>query len=263
MTKMNWRLLGEGRMTEAIVWRGPRFGKRGAELAAEGAMAAGAGRKMARGEGKSKGREVKGKGDVKGEARTDAKRSGRQNALPGVAAEAALSFLKETKGVVTWSTKELAETLKIGRGEAEAVIALLEAQGYVQRASEGNGWMTTAPGESVSGGTAPRFARESVEQAVAALRERIKQANKDGKSAFRIAGAVAFGDFLRSERARVQAADVGIRLARRGAEESEMRSAADAKAERAFLRGLRGRAAMVQLRDYAEWMGRRVHRKLV
>jgi hypothetical protein len=50
---------------------------------------------------------------------------------PSIPAEAALSFLKDTKGTVTWSVRDLAGTLKISRRDAEQVIALLAAQGYV------------------------------------------------------------------------------------------------------------------------------------
>jgi len=48
------------------------------------------------------------------------------------------------------------------------VLQVLEAQGYVQRARGTGEWMTTPAGESVAGAKPPRFARESVEQAVAA-----------------------------------------------------------------------------------------------
>jgi len=64
--------------------------------------------------------------------------------------------------------------------------------------------MTTPAAESVSGAKPPRFTRESVEQAVESLRERIKQVNRDSKATFKITDAVAFGDFL-SDRPRVQA----------------------------------------------------------
>ena len=58
----------------------------------------------------------------------------------------------------------------------------------------------------MSGAKPPRFTRESVEQAVESLRERIGQVNKDQRATFRITDAVAFGDFLLSDRPRVQAA---------------------------------------------------------
>ena len=60
--------------------------------------------------------------------------------------------------------------------------------------------------------------------------------NKDAKAAFRITDAVAFGDFLLTDRTRVQAADVGIGLIRRG-EQQQMKlvGVATAEAERQFL----------------------------
>jgi hypothetical protein len=154
-------------------------------------------------------------------------------------------------------------TLKTGRREAEQAIALLAAQGYVQRASGTDDWMTTPAGESVSGAKSPRFTRENVERAVESLKERIKQVNKDAKAAFRITDAVAFGDFLLTDRTRVQAADVGIGLIRRGETANEARSASTAEAERQFLRQVRGRTALLHTRPYAGWMSARSHRNLL
>ena len=182
---------------------------------------------------------------------------------PSIPAEAALSFLKDTKGTLTWSARDLADTLKISHGAAEQVIALLAAQGYVQPASGADEWMTTPAGESVSGAKPPRFTRESVEQAVESLKERIKQVNKDSKAAFRITNAVAFGDFLLSDRTRVQAAEVGIGLTPRGEAANEGRSASAARLERQFLRPVRGKTALVHTRPYADWMSKRSHLNLM
>lgn len=180
-----------------------------------------------------------------------------------IPAEAALSFLKDTKGALTWSADDLARSLNIGRREAQQVVPFLEAQGYAQRTKRKDEWMTTPAGESVSGAKEPRFTRESVQQAVAALEERIKRSNQDRKSIFRITQAVAFGDFLLKERPRVQAADVGIGLVKRGEPTAELHSAADAKTERAFLRELRGRTALLSVKPYQEWMRKRSHLDLL
>jgi hypothetical protein len=205
----------------------------------------------------------------------------RPNALPSIPAEAAFSFLKDTKGALTWSARDLADTLKIDRPEAEQILAFLQAQGYVQPARRGevaqqrqpsrgtNDWITTPAGETVSGTKPPRFTRESVEQALAALQNRIKQSNKDSQAPFRIADAIAFGDFLLPDRARVQSAEVGIRLKRpddlrrRSDSATEPRSASDAQAERKFLRDLRAKSALLNLRPYADWMRHRTHRDLL
>jgi hypothetical protein len=167
-----------------------------------------------------------------------------RSTLPSLSAKAALSFLKDTKGTLTWSARDLADTLKINRREAEQVLAFLQAQGYVQPAHQkgsrgADQWITSPAGETVSGAKPPRFTREGVEEALSALKGRIKQNNKDPQGPFRVTEAVAFGDFLLPKRARIQSADVGIRLARRGASSSEPRSASDAQAERKFLRDLR------------------------
>jgi hypothetical protein len=180
-----------------------------------------------------------------------------------IPAEAALSFLKDTKGAVTWTVLELANTLKINRTDADRVIALLQAQGYVQPAHANDEWITTPSGETVSGAKPPCFDRESVEGALGLLQERIKEANRDPKGAFKIIGAVAFGDFLLKNRARVQAADVGVQLSRRGDSGSDLHSASGAREELSFLRQLRGRAALLVLRLYADWMKNRSNLNLL
>jgi len=189
--------------------------------------------------------------------------------LPTIPADAALSFLKDTKGALTWTTRDLADTLKIDRREAEQALAFLQAQGYVQPRGTKGQWTTTPAGETVSGAKPPRFTPESVQQALTALKDRIRDNNKNRQAPFRITDAVAFGDFLLPDRARVQSADVGIRLARR--EDSQRRnistiqprSASDAKAERNFLRELRAKSTHVTLRPYADWMRRRSHVELL
>jgi hypothetical protein len=164
--------------------------------------------------------------------------------------------------MVTWFIRDLADSLRISRPDAQQVIPFLEAQGYVQRAKEKGEWITTPAGESVSGAKTPRFTRESVEQAVSTLKDRIKSSNADRKLPLRITNAVAFGDFLLKDRPRVQAADVGIALAKRGDTEGDLRSASDARAEQAFLRELRGKTALLHIRPYADWMKQRSHLEL-
>jgi len=83
-----------------------------------------------------------------------------------------LRFLKNTKAALSWSVADLSDVLKIGRAEAEQVVALLVAQGYVAKA-ESDEWMTTGAGEGVSGAKTPRFSRESVKQAIVEWKGRI------------------------------------------------------------------------------------------
>src|SRR5262249_48950134 len=109
---------------------------------------------------------------------------------------------------------------------------------------------------------APRFGRDRVEEALRLLKDRITDVNKDKNSAYKIADAVAFGDFLLQDRAKVQSADVGLRLLPRG-EVSELRSASDARAEAKFLKDLRGKMHVLNLRPYADWMSKRLHTKLL
>ena len=180
-----------------------------------------------------------------------------------IPAEAALSFLKDTKGALTWSGRDLSSILNISRRDAQQVIALLDAQGYAKRASSPDEWLTTPAGESVSGAKPPRFSRESVLEAAKSLTERIKQTNSDPKALFKITNAVAFGDFFLTDRSRVQAAEVGVAFTRRDPALRELRSATEGRAKRQFLTQLRGRTALLRLRPYAEWMSKRTHLKLL
>jgi hypothetical protein len=182
--------------------------------------------------------------------------------MPSVAVAAVMSFLKDTRGLDTWTTRELAQTLGISAAEAAKVITLMEMQGYVKSAEGGRQWFTTAAGQTVSGSKLPHYTNERVETALAGLKERIAAARKDFKSPYKITAAVAFGDFL-GDQPRVQAADVGIELARRKADAGENTSATESKARLAFLKQLRGKNAALNVLPYQEWMSKRSHQKLL
>ncbi len=171
-----------------------------------------------------------------------------------------LSFLKQTHG--PWTERELAKTLNINASDAKQVIAAMQLQGYVEPISRTQKWRTTDQGRTIAGTKSPRFTREAVEQALSALRERIRANNDDATSPYTVSEAVAFGDFL-SDEPRVQAADVGIRLTPRKIDSGASETAVEHKAEKAFLKQLRGRIATLQMQPYEEWMSHRSHRKLL
>jgi hypothetical protein len=180
-----------------------------------------------------------------------------------LAAAAVMSFLKETRGPLTWTVKELQKSLLITAAQARDVIAALELQGYIKRSDENaREWLTTLNGETVSGSKPPRFGRESVEKALASLVDRIKESNKDSNSPFKVDTAVAFGDFLLGH-AHAQAADVGIRLVARQAKRSESESTATAKQKRDFLKELRVRELRLNLVPFEAWMNGRSHQNLL
>ena len=170
---------------------------------------------------------------------------------------ATMSFLKETRGMLTWTVKNLQQSLLITAAQAHEAIAAFQIQGYIKPA-EGipNEWTTTLNGETVSGSKQPRFDRESVEASLALLKERIKSANTDTHAPYRVVRAVAFGDFL-SARARVQAADVGIELAPRASHNQER----ETKSE--FVKRLRARDLKLNLLPYESWMSGRAHREML
>jgi hypothetical protein len=179
--------------------------------------------------------------------------------IPSIPVAEVLSFIKETRGAVTWRAQEMLDALKIGRQDAEQVIAILQLQGYVKPASESQEWLTTLNGETVSDSKPPRFTPEKISEALSVLQKRIETTNRDRKSEFQVSDAVAFGDFLIG-RSRVQAADVGIRLVARKSQVGERNSVRE---EIAFLKQLRAKSALVHLHRYETWMSHRSHRRLM
>lgn len=170
------------------------------------------------------------------------------------------SFLKEMKGELSWTARDMSDSLKIGVADVKRALPLLELQGYVKPEGKSQ-WITTSSGEAVAGAKAPRFNREAIEKALTALQRQIRQVNQDTSSEFKVTKAVAFGDFLRGA-SRVQAPDIGIQAAQRGPAivRGPMKQH---RAMREFLTKLRGRRAVLNLIPYEEWMRTRSHRDLL
>jgi hypothetical protein len=180
---------------------------------------------------------------------------------PSIPAAEAFSFLRDTRGLSTWTSRDAAKSLNVSIADAKQVIAVLELQGYVKAAGRDE-WMATLAGEEVSGSKTPRLTPERVEEALTDLRSRIAQVNADKKAPYTITRAVAFGDFLNGG-TRVQAAEVGIELKRRAPDADNAESATEHKAQTAFLKQLRARGGSVRLRPYEEWMSDRTHRDVL
>jgi hypothetical protein len=155
----------------------------------------------------------------------------------------------------------LAKTLRVGLPKAKEAITVLQLQGYVEPAGSTGKWRVSEEGDIVSGAKPPRFTRKSVEDALAGVRERIKEVNRDGAARYRVTEAVAFGDFLR-DAARVQAADVGIRLVS-SSDSGSTASAKEHAAELEFLKKLRGRSSLLHVVPYEDWMSSRSHVRLL
>jgi|SRR5690242_12802368 DNA-binding transcriptional regulator YhcF (GntR family) len=181
------------------------------------------------------------------------------NSLP---AAALFSFLKETRGETSWTVSDFAKTLRLSKAAAKQALAILEMQGYVKPLGSKGEWITTPQGETVSNSKFPRYSRQAVERSLDSFADHLHRINQDSSAPYRVAEAVAFGDFLR-DRARVQAADIGIRLVLRNGAEGDLNSAGEQRRQRAFLTQLRGRTPVVNLVPYADWMNARTHRKLL
>jgi len=175
--------------------------------------------------------------------------------MPAVPLEAVMSFLKQTRGLLTWTVRDMSDVLKISAGESRQIGAILALQGYVKQCAEDGVWMTTINGEAVSDSKSPHFSLARVHKALADLQNRISSNNVDRKAEFRVVHAVAFGDFL-LERPVAQAADVGI-----GVVSSKDRKTS-VEVERAFLKRLRARNPVLHLEPYHSWMSARWHPRL-
>jgi predicted ArsR family transcriptional regulator len=178
-----------------------------------------------------------------------------------IPAAALFSFLKETRGMTSWTARDLARALKISPAAAKQALAILEMQGYVKPVGSTD-WTTTPAGEIVSGSKLPRYGRETVERSLESFADHLKRVNEDASADYKIADAVAFGDFL-SGRPRVQAADVGIRLEPRDPGAHDAKSAAEQDRQEAFMKQLRGGTPLVNFHPYAPWMSARTHRNLM
>jgi hypothetical protein len=178
---------------------------------------------------------------------------------PSIPLAAVLSFLKETRGALTWTTQDMIDSLKISTPEANQIIGILSMQGYAKAALDNQGWLTTPAGEDVSGSKLPRYKLGSVNETLTVFEKTIKSVNQDRNAKFHISDAVAYGDFLLG-RSMAQAADVGVRLvAGKGISEENISSRQPVD----FLKQLRHKTALVQLHPYAPWMSIRSHRRLV
>lgn len=183
-------------------------------------------------------------------------------AMPSIPREAVFSFLKETKGLSDWTSRDLAKTLNISDREAKQVLPVLEMQGYVRSRQNHDQWFTTPAGEAVSGAKFPRFKIASVQRALSQFSEQLAANNRDSASPFKVAKAVAFGDFL-SARPQVQAADVGLQLEPRNPRAPDSASkSTTADAQRLFLRQLRPKGALIHLHLFEPWMETRTHSTL-
>ena len=182
-----------------------------------------------------------------------------ESKMPELTRAAVFSFLKDTRGLVSWTAADLARTLGINLAQANSAIPLLAMQGYIKRTADGD-WLTTIAGEKMSGSVAPRFRKMRVEHALKELTGRIRAMNADRKGPGRVTKTVAFGDFLEDE-ARVQAADVGIEFTPRDSKNGN--SGQRRRALQSILRTLKAKSPMLHPLPFEDWMTQRTRRKLL
>ena len=156
--------------------------------------------------------------------------------------------------MLTWTADQLVATLNVSELDANEILTVLQAQGYIVKTESGE-WSTTASGQAVSGSRQPRLQCHGVDGAVSALFDRIAAINRDSNSEFRVTEAVAYGDFLLG-RKNCQAADVGIELMR-------LRASAGKGNSNDFLQHLGGKSLFLNIQPHQKWMSDRAHRRLL
>ena len=173
-------------------------------------------------------------------------------AIPDVPAPALLSFVKQVSSEPSWTAKRLSEVLNIKAADVPQITSTLEMLGYVEPVPGKKGhWKNTAAGNSVSGAKKPRFTRDSVIEALDALRKRAEEMNADSGAPFHVTQLVAFGDFL-DDHDKVQPADVGVAL-----------TPPPKHLHEHVLLDLRAKSQMLNLQPFEEWMNKRSHRVLL
>ena len=65
--------------------------------------------------------------------------AGRAEPTTSLPAAAVLSFLKETRGMPSWTLKDMSKSLRISAADAKRAAALLGAQGYIERTAAMDG----------------------------------------------------------------------------------------------------------------------------
>ena len=98
-------------------------------------------------------------------------------------AEEALSFLRETRGVTTWTARDMADSLKIGVADAKRVIPILEPTRLRQTGRGNDLDMTTVSRQRRFRIEASSVHQQRVAQALDKLRGRIAEINRDLQSA--------------------------------------------------------------------------------
>lgn len=154
--------------------------------------------------------------------------------LPSLPPEAVLAFLKQASVEPAFDAAYVARSLKISIAEARQLVAMLLAAGYMEDHGKGR-YRTTESGDTAAGAKPPRQRRGTVDKALGALVDRIRES--DG-----VQRAIVFGQYL-TDHDLIQAADVGIALA-----------TSDERQRRAQLKTLRARSPALNLHEFAPWM---------
>ena len=186
-----------------------------------------------------------------------------EHAISDVPAAALLSFIKQVSAEPFWDAKRLTSILNANAADAPQITAMLEMLGYAEPVPGKKGaWRNTQAGNIVSGGKPARFNRESVLEALNELRRRAEQMNADPASAYRVTDLIAFGDFL-SDRAKVQAADVGVGLRPKQPDQADPATAVEHKRKEHVLADLKTKSPMLQLHLVEDQMQKRSHQDLL
>ena len=171
-----------------------------------------------------------------------------------------MSFLREVHSLLTWKEHDFAASMNVTKDEVKGALGMLQLAGYAEPLEKGK-WRTTDQGRQVGDGKTPRFTTERVERALDEMKGRIDDLNSDKTTSYRVSRAVAFGDFL-LDRARVQAAEVGVELEPRISNGPSKKESAASRAEQSTVLKRLKQLRVASCEPYESWMGSRSHRRL-
>src|SRR6185437_8877662 len=78
-----------------------------------------------------------------------------RSGMPNVPSAEVMSFLKDTRGALNWTTHQMAKSLRVSVRGAKQIVPVLAMQGYVKSGNGSDEWITTEAGEAVSGSKSP------------------------------------------------------------------------------------------------------------
>ncbi len=197
---------------------------------------------------------------------------------PAPTAAAVKAFLLQAGELQSWDDRYLRDMLGVDEPEAGRILAILEATGYIERAS--GGWRNTAAGNRMAGvSNAKPVKRETIRKQLGALLDRVREVNASDRFLYRVERVTLFGPYLNHSIEQVKNADLAIELAPKETDPQKREALEAARIDEAAASGkrfqsyqqrheyprnevldfIKGRSRAIALYDVQPWLQRRPH----